>query len=195
MNWYKIAQSKEVGKKIYIYLPDVKQQEDYTCGGACLRSIIAYYYGSSPTENEMSDLCDTGERKGTDVEDIIKASTKLGLGVKVETEMTVQKLMNYVKNKTPVICHVQAWGTPKDYEELKSGHYIIAIGYDDNNLYFEDPWIVGKRGYISKIDMEKRWHGRDLYQDEIDLELGIVFNGKRKNKEVSFSPRKIVEIL
>jgi len=62
---------------------------------------------------------------------------------------------------------IQAWKDdddptpyPSDYED---GHYVVATGYDGENIYFEDPWIIGSIGYIAKSELPGRWHGETIY--------------------------------
>jgi predicted double-glycine peptidase len=52
----------------------------------------------------------------------------------------------------PVIVQIQAWGDEgTDYtNDFDDGHYVVAIGFDENYLYFEDPWIIGNIAYIPK---------------------------------------------
>ena len=47
---------------------------------------------------------------------------------------------------------IQAYKSKDDKTPWKDdwvdGNYIVAIGYDENNIYFEDPSILGGVGYI-----------------------------------------------
>jgi uncharacterized protein len=38
------------------------------------------------------------------------------------------------------------------------GHYMMVIGFDDNNVYFEDPYTLGSRGFVSRQKFQERWH-------------------------------------
>jgi len=47
-----------------------------------------------------------------------------------------------------------------DWEkDWKDGHYVVAIGYDKNKLYFEDP-SSPLRTYLSYDELNKRWHNQ-----------------------------------
>ena len=39
-----------------------------------------------------------------------------------------------------------------------NGHYMVVIGIDNQNVYFEDPAILGSRGYITDQEFLDRWH-------------------------------------
>ena len=53
--------------------------------------------------------------------------------------MSYDDLEGFIDKKKPVICLIQAWNGDSDYDYSKDwedGHYVIAIGYDKNNIYF-----------------------------------------------------------
>lgn len=90
--------------------------------------------------------------------------------VKAISPMSIETLKEYIKNKIPVICLIQAWAKiSQDYtNEWKYGHYVIAIGYDKKNIYFMDPSIPDAYGYLRTEEFLHRWHdisnGEKLYQ-------------------------------
>ena len=43
----------------------------------------------------------------------------------------------------------------KDWED---GHYMVVIGLDADNIYFEDPAMLGTRGMIPRQEFLSRWH-------------------------------------
>ncbi len=45
---------------------------------------------------------------------------------------------------THIIVNAQAWT-----DDQNDGHYMVVIGVDNENVYFEDPAVLGSRGYIS----------------------------------------------
>ena len=55
--------------------------------------------------------------------------------------MSISEIQKYIDEKKPVIVLIQAWSNyPTNYHKnFKYGHYVIAIGYDENYLYFKDP--------------------------------------------------------
>ncbi len=58
---------------------------------------------------------------------------------------------------------IQAWGeNGVDYAtDWKDSHYVIACGYDENRIYFMDPYTLGYYTYISTSELLKRWHVPD----------------------------------
>jgi hypothetical protein len=57
----------------------------------------------------------------------------------------------------------------------QDGHYVVAIGFDDANIYFMDPSISGRRGYLSWREFKQRWHENEGTETEPDVHqrLGI----------------------
>ena len=171
-------------RKIYINLPSTRQQTDYTCGAAALRAIAKYYGRDLNNENEFEILCRSGRIKGAHPEDIVKAARALGLYATMEEFMSIDELIDYINRKIPVICAIQAWGDQKHYDKLKDGHYVVAIGHDDNNIYFQDPVIAGSRAHLSKEEFYQRWIDKEAYSnDPVKVRLGIMIRGGEPKKE------------
>jgi predicted double-glycine peptidase len=72
--------------------------------------------------------------------------------------MTADGLKEYLEKGTPVILLIQAWGDPATYDQNESGHYVIAIGYNEEELIVEDPALRLVRGFITWDELESRWH-------------------------------------
>ena len=54
--------------------------------------------------------------------------------------MTVKELQEWLVKDVPVIVLIQAWkddDDPTPYPaDFDDGHYVVAIGYDFDNIYF-----------------------------------------------------------
>jgi predicted double-glycine peptidase len=79
--------------------------------------------------------------------------------------MTIDQLERRLDEGKPVICSIQAYAEKapaekrtKIYKKDDNGHYLVAIGYDDDNIYFMDPSLTGRRGFLPKPEFEARWH-------------------------------------
>ena len=140
-----------------IDLPVVRQSTNYDCGPACLRSICQYYGAGPDDEDWYIDACEADPDVGTHPENLIKVAKKLKLQVKAHEKLTIEELTKFIDEKKPVICAIQAWSEPEDYNKLEDGHYVIAIGYDDKRVYFEDPSLKNVRGHLDHGEFDKRW--------------------------------------
>lgn len=159
-----------------IHLPFVHQTHNYDCGAAALRAV-AHYYGAGPDdEGDFIKICNTSKKHGTDPTDIEAAAKKIGLRVRRIEGMSVDRLKGFLDDGKPVICAIQAYGEDEeDYDELKSGHYVVAIGYDEKYIFFEDPSVKSKpsRGHIPVDEFVERWVDVDRKKRVYD-QLGIV---------------------
>jgi predicted double-glycine peptidase len=178
---------------IHIRLEHVEQPDPVSCGAAALLSICNYY-GVGPQEiEEFKKKLHTGDN-GTDFRSLMAYAEQLGLEAKAEhdttpSRMTSARLADYVRNGKPVICSIQAYADdPQDYDDPnnnENGHYVVAVGVDEENFYFIDPSINWRnpkanpwRGFLSRKEFDKRWHdneGTDA-RPELIRRLGIVFS-------------------
>jgi predicted double-glycine peptidase len=157
---------------IKIPLPNVQQSTDYTCGAASFQAVCCYF-GVGPSDpDDYVEILEVSQKNGTKPEQIEKWATNFGLIVERHEKMTDDELKRHLDAGHPVICSMQAYGpTPtriKQYTAKKGGHYldldghfIVAIGYDDENFYFEDPSLAGRRGFIPIAEFSGRWHEND----------------------------------
>lgn len=142
-------------------VPSKSQKTGFTCGPAALRSIL-HYFGVTKSEEELKKLTKANEDEGTNTEELIKVARHFGLKTKVKYNMDKQHLKDWLDEDKPVIVCFQAWGSKKYYKTKESGHYAVVIGYDDKNVYFQDPSIHSKtRGYLPWDTFIKRWHDED----------------------------------
>lgn len=97
----------------------------------------------------------------------------------MKENMTVADIQDYLQRGYPVIVLIQAWkddDDPTPYPlDTEDGHYVVAIGYDADYLYFEDPWIIGSLTFMKKSELPDRWHGSTVYpKDRLIYGCGIV---------------------
>jgi predicted double-glycine peptidase len=163
-------------------VPLVRQATDYTCGVACTESIL-YYNGIDYREDNLAQTLGATEEDGTDIAHIVDFLHRVnsrtgywmgqgtefqgGIGAELRTDMTLDDLRAQIDGGHPVICAIQAWSaeTNEDYAaEWEDGHYVIAVGYDDDNVYFMDPSTRGNYTYIANDEFMTRWHDGDSDQ-------------------------------
>ncbi len=181
---------------IKVPLPEIHQPDYYSCCAAALMSIGSYYgVGPEDLEAWKTDLC-TRTDTGTDVEPIVQyARNKLVLDVTlIERDMTDQQLRAALDAGKPVICLIQAYGEPAEYEKRSdNGHYVVAIGYDRANVYFMDSKLTGRRGFLTWSEFHHRWH-EDLGTEQIadvHSRFGIVIGPKTPKMSYFVRARRI----
>ncbi len=169
---------------IKVPLPNVQQLDDFTCGAAAFQAVCCYFGVGPDDPDEFVKILHTSQKAGTKPEEIISWATNFGLCAEAVVDMSIDDLKRHLDAGQPVICSMQAYGpTSKrrtEYTVRKKGHYldldghyIVAIGYDDKNFYFEDPSLAGRRGFIPIEEFDKRWHEDDSGHK---VHLGLVIS-------------------
>ncbi len=149
-----------------IRVPLVRQSTDYTCGVAALQSLLGYF-AIEEREDKLAAELRSDRKQGTAFARIVKAAEKRGLSAQVQVGMTIPELKGYIDSRKPVLCLVQAWAESKNGQSVnyerrwQDGHYVVAVGYDDDCFYFMDPSTLGHFAYIPRAEFEKRWHDTD----------------------------------
>lgn len=145
-----------------IKIPQTRQATNYTCGVAALQSVLGYF-GEEFREDELAKKLKANSHDGTAYANIARFAEKQGFHVHIHKGMTLDDLKRLLDKRAPVICLIQAWSErPIDYSKVWSeGHYVVAIGYDDKNIFFMDPSTLGNYAYIPASEFVKRWHDTD----------------------------------
>ncbi len=151
----------------FIKVPMTRQATDHTCGTAALQSVL-FFNGKETREDLLAKLLGTTEADGTEPRNILRYVNEVlaGEGFKAvaKEDMSVGDLRASIDAGVPVIVVIQAWADdPKvDWaKEWDCGHYVVAVGYDDSNIYFMDPSTLGHYAYIPVDEFLTRWHDRD----------------------------------
>jgi len=165
--------------------PNLLQTFEYDCGATAIQSILLYY-GIEIKANKIITYAKTDEKSGTFIKDTEAVFLQYGLKYDSQT-LSILDLESYLKKKIPVMILLQAWSaTQKNYStSYKDGHWVVAIGFDSQNIYFADPYISAI-SFIPKKEFKSRWHGKEGRKKIQNY--GIAVFGKRP----SYSSRKIV---
>lgn len=162
--------------KKLIKVPRFRQTTWYTCGIACMLSILRYSrYDFDISESDLTTALDANEYDGTKagkMVDYLNAVRYNGgqepcFEAELRQNMTIDDLKREIDQNHPVICAIEAWNWDEngeytmdlDYsEDWESGHWAIAIGYNKDNIFFMDPSTPGYYTYIPKNRLDQRWH-------------------------------------
>ncbi len=145
-----------------IKVPMTRQATNYTCGVAALQSVLAYF-GDDIREGALASELKSNSKIGTAYQQIARFARSKSYKVDVLKNMSIERLKGLLDKDQPVICLVQAWAQRQvDYSrDWNDGHYVVAIGYDHNKIYFMDPSTVGNYTYIPTDEFLARWHDTD----------------------------------
>ncbi len=139
----------------------VRQHGEYSCGLACLASIVNYY-GGSVSQSGLMQISGT-TLNGTSMLGLYQAAQKTGMEAK-GFEADIDNLKNI---KEPVILHVLMDGSRQ--------HFIVCYG-------FEHKFVIGDPGWgiteYSEAELEAIWKTKALLQ----LKPGAGFETKSRTE-------------
>ena len=141
-------------------VPDVRQSTGYTCGASALLAVLAYW-GIEEREDRLAARLGSTPEAGTHPLDIIRVARDYGLSAVLREGLEVVDLERALADGRSVIVDLQAWRESDDApwsETREDGHYMVLLGLDAGNLYFEDPSLLGARGVIPRSEFVDRWH-------------------------------------
>ena len=166
------------GKRREMVYPFKKQVYSYDCGAACMETVLTYF-GYDTREDYIMKIASTA-KNGTMIAGLMKVADEFGLKYKAREHMTIEDLKKCINRRLPCITTIQAWRSDKkkkNWEDgWRNGHYVVPIGYDDNNLYFEDP-ASEHRTYLTFAEMDRRWHDTDVKGKKL-IHFGLIFYGR-----------------
>lgn len=168
--------------------PENRQVYNYDCGANSVLSVLQYY-GYMGREDKLMELGDT-DSDGTSIEGIENILKHFKVGYETKQKMTIDEIRKHIDGGFPTIISIQAYpdDNNKDLEnDIDDGHYVVAIGYDDNGIIMEDPSCC-YRTYLTDDELIERWH------DEDEIRLGTVIYGEPKFKKDGIVPLKEYEI-
>lgn len=167
-----------------IRVPLCRQATDYTCGVAALQSILGYHL-TDVRQDVLAKKVKADPQTGARYRQIEKYARKQGYTVTDYADMTIEDLETLLDAGNPVICLIQAWAKPgTDYaNDWKDGHYVVAIGYDQNSVYFMDPSTLGNYTYIPIDEFLVRWHDGDSKRKYVHFGICLQKAGPLYNPE------------
>ena len=169
-----------------IKVPMLRQSTDFTCGVSALQSVFAYF-GDEYREDQLAKELKAVPKTGTHYQEMMRLAKAKGYSVKVVKNMTIAELKKLIDTGKPVICLIQAWAEKTtDYSnDWEDGHYVLAIGHDQGNIFFMDPSTLCNYTYIPTDEFVKRWHDTDGKEQLVHFGL-IIEKSKPKYNPAAF---------
>jgi hypothetical protein len=125
----------------FVQVPDIRQNDDYSCGACAAMSVGKYYNVGPNTIDEWKKALGTDKAKSTDPKQICSFLESLGLQCVEKHGMKIKDLCYYTKLRIPVICCIQEWGDPKIKNPASYGHYVIVVWVGHGYVFVQDPSI------------------------------------------------------
>jgi len=143
-----------------IEIPQTGQATFYTCGVAVLQSLL-YHNGIEYTQDDILPSVESTPEHGTGIVLMNRFLNENGIDAEIRRNITLQELRGCIDHGHTVICLMQAWNEDSghDYsDDWNDGHYVVAVGYNDDRIYFMDPYTIANYAYIDNDDFLVRWH-------------------------------------
>jgi predicted double-glycine peptidase len=149
-----------------LYVPQLEQETDYSCGAAALLSVLKYWNVYDGDEKSLYPLLQTTEKDGTEPPMIAQVATHFGLKAEMLENQKLSDLRHALHDHKTVIVSLQAWPdkTTTDpakiswKDEWNQGHYNVLVGMDHDYAYFMDSAAENRYAYVSLDDLLDRWH-------------------------------------
>lgn len=112
------------------------------CGCACVAMLLAYYTGNTPTVNELASETTLAQvDNGLYTKQLKTLAFNHGLNLDSFTgNMTIQFIKRWIDKKEPVLVLINySYILGRLNQRDTSQHFVIVTGYDDNNIYVNDP--------------------------------------------------------
>ncbi len=167
-------------------LKQTRQSTEYSCGASALQTVLKYW-GLELDEAELMRRLKTNLEVGTYPEDIVRVARELGLHAEVKDNLSLDEIEQATR-EGPVIILGQAWRSRQDSDtavedDWENGHYVVALGVDQEYVYLEDPYVRMGKGFLPRQAFEAHWHnvmGGALAKSAEQIRLGIFIRGEKK---------------
>jgi hypothetical protein len=173
--------------KNFRLLKRTRQITEYSCGASALQSVLSYW-GKEVDERDLMKLMGTTEEEGTYPENMVRGARALGFDVESKQDLTLDEVQKFTAAGHPMIALAQVWrsqaqASAKSLEdEWDAGHYIVVLGVDEKNVYFQDPYARNCKAFVPRKMFEDHWHqvmGGDLERNPKLYHVGIFVRGKQ----------------
>ena len=170
---------------IRVPLPDVEQNRGFTGGAAALMAVLHYYGIDTGSEKQLVQIMGVKATSGADPVHIRQGARHFEVQCDEFWHMRFSQLIDCLDAGLPVLMMLQARGGPgKDHAASReAGHWVVAIGYDGEVVYFADPDMRGARAYLTYIDLDDRWHDVEGAAEKNVFRYGLALRKPRAKRQ------------
>lgn len=158
--------------------PEFAQSFSYDCGASALQSVLVYY-GKDVREMDLVKKLKASKASGVKMSSIVRVAEKYNIPAVIDDNGNTTLLRSLITDGNPVIVLLQAYGKGSYVKDFKDGHYVVAIGYTEDAIIFEDPSAY-TRTFLTDEELLLRWHALDDNNEESDNHYLIAFSGHKK---------------
>ena len=166
-------------------MPLHQQETDYSCGPASLLAVLRYWGAFKGKERDLYGPLETSKKDGTEPPKLRDFARSLGLSAELRTGMTLADLRAALGRGETVIVDIQAWrenphSTKPWKDDWEDGHYVVVIGMDAKDVFFEDPVLKDSYAYMPADELLSRWHDYEDRHGTVQRywQAGVVIRGR-----------------
>jgi ABC-type bacteriocin/lantibiotic exporter with double-glycine peptidase domain len=130
--------------------PLYPQETEFTCGAACLRSVLHLRRGKQFSEEQLAYLLETYTYGYTKIVNLQHALHLFKMHSRLSSNLTFDDLRGFQATGETLIL-----GVMLDNE----AHYAVMKSISKDEIVLMDPWVARGGGYqvLSRADFERRW--------------------------------------
>ena len=144
-------------------VPHIRQRTNYSCGPACLASVLAFH-GKAIDEQTLIRRTGATPEDGLSPAAIAKFLKASRYSHKQQARMTLSLLRAYLDRGWPVIVAYQAWPHKPSETDLgrswDHGHYSVVVSVDAGRVCLVDPSSKRPRRFLDAAKFIASW--RDI---------------------------------
>lgn len=143
-----------------IDFPRLRQFQTNDCGIAAIAGVLAYY-GINERENQLIEMANLTS-DGLAAVDVTGLLDRFGMNIDAGV-LSLDDIRGAVDDNYPTILAIQAYADEPDTvytDDWADGHYVVAIGYDDERLIFQDSSCY-EHTFLTFLELLDRWHDSD----------------------------------
>ena len=171
-----------------------RQSTEFSCGPAAVQAVLRHW-GRDVAEEELMELMETNSDVGTHPENLVRGVRALGLEAEMKENATIDELREFTSSGHPVVTLGQVWRSSQGKamsaeDDWDSGHYIVVLGVDKDNVYFQDPYLRMGKGFAPHKAFEAHWHqamGGDLSTQKL-VHVAIFIRGENPTEQQHSDP-------
>jgi ABC-type bacteriocin/lantibiotic exporter with double-glycine peptidase domain len=124
--------------------PLVLQETEYTCGAACLVSLVRQLSGKELKESHVAAVIGSNRSIGTTPEKMVKGLALLGFSAKAQDRLGLRALRSNFRRRKGQILLIQSGDT---------AHWVVLADYTGGKIMLMDPWWENKT-YLTYTEQE-----------------------------------------
>ncbi len=145
LGWARFAAEPACTVYLERTLPYTVQSTNYTCGPACLHSVLAAWNVHSPGEMELAQRMGTSAEYGTTPESLVYEARRFGLRA-WKSDLGIEELKQALLEGETLILFWRPW------PPYTRGHFSVPVKVDAKYVYFMDPdSSTGRRVAINEL--------------------------------------------